>query len=1040
MDSTKKVSESMRAHIRQNIIVTAKKTSTAKHARKATALILSVVMLLGVAPVIDLSNDAGKAYAASGTQVSPSVTVYADKQQLMNFSTRSDGRGSVGRIILGKRDVLNNIKHNTSIFANPDYRAESVSLRNSVCEWYVLGRDSWIDGDNTVIFAELPIKYNVQFQLSEDDYPYSSYSYGTYNRFNMDLSKYVYASHYGRSNLRHLFQQLVGDAAQDSTTRGYFSDVEASILQPTTVRTIDDRNHDSTSDYSTYTTSDKLYAVAAESGGRGDVGTIIYAGTEDDIAIETNGTYSAKYGTWVYNHYWLRSPTGIRDINGCYRVHDVNYVWPEFALEDGERAVSGIWVTAKSEIGEIYLEFSRGARPASNLDLSKVLFASAAKAASSGTIANTLSTDTAMTLRIDAGDNVDLGKAIYSSDAIRIIKGTASDISLVVQGNEQGTKGNWYYSRKISGDEVINASSIKTAVGLSQVPDLTACKIWLETPINDGSTLTYAVSGIQHGHICNYLKWDYDEDTHYHKCYEDYCPNDGRIDVANHTWDSSKEIRVISYKEDGEDCVKTTSYYKVCTVCEAEMLTREETERLKHTYGEWTQLPLEHFKKCIYCVHISYVGEHVYDDDEDPICNDCEYDRSHGHVLKKVEAVEPTCTKEGNWEYWACTECGLRAKSRLGIVQLSDEDIIRPATGHSMVYHPTVLPTCTEEGHVGYHECTKCGLKFYDEEGNEEAVDIVLGAMGHELGEWQIDATKHWKLCTVCGVKLEEGAHYYVSGKCVDCGYMSSTRNTDKYNDGDSSGGSGSSSGSNGSSGAGGGTNGGGSYVNGGSGTTTNDGLTPATAIDGNSGGSGSGGIGGGSGNGNSSGSGWEHDGHGWKYKLPTGQYAAGTSETGPDGNTIAHALFVKIDGAIWAFGVDEYLIVGWVQDAEGKWWYIDIDRGLLLGWIYDASDDNWYYCSESKGMLTEWFYDTEASYWYYLDPETGAMHSDWQQISGNNYYLALKPPATTYSFNTSSYRWYYDNPQGYRPYGSMYADTTTPDNHQVDANGARVQ
>ena len=98
------------------------------------------------------------------------------------------------------------------------------------------------------------------------------------------------------------------------------------------------------------------------------------------------------------------------------------------------------------------------------------------------------------------------------------------------------------------------------------------------------------------------------------------------------------------------------------------------------------------------------------------------------------------------------------------------------------------------------------------------------------------------------------------------------------------------------------------------------------------------------------------------------------------------------------------------------------------------------YFKTTTTGRLYGWFYCTDDSKWYYLDTLTGAVPSGWQTIGGKQYYFATAPAATTYSFNTTSKKWVYDNPQGLNPFGSMYAGTTTPDNHSVDADGAKVQ
>ena len=129
----------------------------------------------------------------------------------------------------------------------------------------------------------------------------------------------------------------------------------------------------------------------------------------------------------------------------------------------------------------------------------------------------------------------------------------------------------------------------------------------------------------------------------------------------------------------------------------------------------------------------------------------------------------------------------------------------------------------------------------------------------------------------------------------------------------------------------------------------------------------------------------------------------------------------------------------GWSQDASGRWWYYD-GNAKIVGWVYDKSDSKWYYVDTTKGKIYGWFYDTDDSYWYYLDANTGAMLTGWQLIGGKQYYFAPAPAAATYTFDTSSSKWVYNNASNYRPYGSMYANTTTPDNHSVDADGAKIQ
>lgn len=121
--------------------------------------------------------------------------------------------------------------------------------------------------------------------------------------------------------------------------------------------------------------------------------------------------------------------------------------------------------------------------PASNLNLTDVLFVSSAVAATSDTaVSGEIAQGTAMTLRLN-GDGKDIGTVTCNADAgqINATKGSTTDaVALVVQGND-GTK-DWYYSKQISGTDnvIVNASDIATEMGMTAGIDFTNCKIWLE--------------------------------------------------------------------------------------------------------------------------------------------------------------------------------------------------------------------------------------------------------------------------------------------------------------------------------------------------------------------------------------------------------------------------------------------------------------------------------------------------------------------------------------------------------------------------------
>ena len=134
-------------------------------------------------------------------------------------------------------------------------------------------------------------------------------------------------------------------------------------------------------------------------------------------------------------------------------------------------------------------------QPASNLNLSSVLFASSAKAASSDTAESGIIADgTAMTLRLDTSATTPataVGTVIYDASGGVIAAQKNADatgtVSLVVQG--KGTIGeteqDWYYSVPVGGTIVVTKEQIQQELSLSAAPNLADCQIWLETTIDN---------------------------------------------------------------------------------------------------------------------------------------------------------------------------------------------------------------------------------------------------------------------------------------------------------------------------------------------------------------------------------------------------------------------------------------------------------------------------------------------------------------------------------------------------------------------------
>lgn len=389
--------------------------------KKGMAFVLSLAMVAGLVPA--MSGGANKVQAAPGSGTEPSVSAYAMKDQMMDDTFKPDADGNattIGKLVFGK---------------NSDGNAQ---------EWYILGADSGVTegNNNTIIFAASPIATNKVFNSSTGKNANTS-SWSDCNYGGESVTE-VYAYHYGASELRDTLQTIAADTS-------YFTSAEQGLMNDTTVKTDDMKNS------TTYTTTDKLYALAADSYRF----TNIKAGSGNSTVLAMSCFWSDTSGY----KFWLRSP--FNDISA--------------------------WLASPG--GGVYgHDVNRGSavQPASNLNLSSVLFASAATAASSDTKSEKITDSAAMTLRLD-GTGKNIGTVTYNTTTgdIKAVKGaTSQTVVLVVQGKDETN--DWYYSKKITGTDVVNVSDIVAEPKTPSSIDLSACKIWLETTDTDG--MIYAIN------------------------------------------------------------------------------------------------------------------------------------------------------------------------------------------------------------------------------------------------------------------------------------------------------------------------------------------------------------------------------------------------------------------------------------------------------------------------------------------------------------------------------------------------------------------
>lgn len=351
---------------------------------------------------------------------------FVTKEQLKTFNTDdNDGSKNPAKVYFGKNDSNNQ-------------------------EWWIAGSQN---GDSVTLFAASPLGANQKFDSNYDSNN-SSTATKSYNTawgcsYSGSAPSDVYANHYGASTLRTALKEL-------ETSTSCFSTAEQALMQETTIYTNDIKN--STNDTKTdcaYSTTDTLYPAYAEASGN-----YITVGKNASGNLNSGLRIDKEY--WGNQRFWLRAP-----------LNHISYY--------AQLAVPG------SSVSRAYVSREYAVVPAFELNLSSVLFASAAEAASSETVNGTIADGAAMTLRLDGKDKT-IGTVSYDTEAGRIVAqkaaGAAGTVSLVVQGKSETS--DWYYSVPAGEVTVVTKEQIETACSISGL-NFAECKIWLETTEGEDS-------------------------------------------------------------------------------------------------------------------------------------------------------------------------------------------------------------------------------------------------------------------------------------------------------------------------------------------------------------------------------------------------------------------------------------------------------------------------------------------------------------------------------------------------------------------------
>ena len=187
--------------------------------------------------------------------------------------------------------------------------------------------------------------------------------------------------------------------------------------------------------------------------------------------------------------------------------------------------------------------------------------------------------------------------------------------------------------------------------------------------------------------------------------------------AGNHSFTEKIEDAAHYVAGTGTDCQSVKQYYYDCAYCDQiGTATWDSTTYGEHNYAAvWSSDESGHWHECSLCHDKKDKAAHTpgaaATETTPQKCTECDYiitaALGHTHSLTKVDAKAPTCTEDGNKAYYVCSGCSKLFADANGNVEITADETVNKATGHTYEWVIDKEATATEKGSK-HEECKVC--------------------------------------------------------------------------------------------------------------------------------------------------------------------------------------------------------------------------------------------------------------------------------------------------------------------------------------------